>query len=264
MSRALMDRRRVVYVAPLRALAYEKFQEFRKYECLGYVVKLEMGDLDSGKYRNHLDFDILVTTAEKCDSILRSKPDWFRDIGVLVVDEVHQINTDRGPVYEILISKFQKLFPNIKILALSATIGNADELAGWLNSKIVRSDWRPVKLYESVVVGEDKYKKLCGVVRDAVGSGGQALVFVNSRRSAESVAEKLGRDLAGDERILDYSSKAVLEGASEEVLSALSQPTEQCRRLSECVKTGTAFHHAGLVNRQRILIEDLSRKAPCV
>jgi helicase len=160
MSRVLMNRQRAVYVAPLRALAYEKFQEFRKYERLGYVVKLEMGDLDSGKYRSRLDFDILVTTAEKCDSILRSKSDWFRDIGVLVVDEVHQINTNRGPVYEILISKFQKLFPDIQILALSATIGNADELAGWLNSKLVQSQWRPVVLYESIVVGEDKYKKL--------------------------------------------------------------------------------------------------------
>ena len=118
MSRVLQGRKRAVYVAPLRALAYEKFQEFRKYERLGFVVKLEMGDLDSGKYRNRLDFDILVTTAEKCDSILRSKPDWFKDIGILVVDEVHQINTDRGPVYEILISKFQKLFPDIQILAL--------------------------------------------------------------------------------------------------------------------------------------------------
>jgi helicase len=260
MSRVLMERKRAVYVAPLRALAYEKFQEFRKYERLGYVVKLEMGDLDSGKYRNRLDFDILVTTAEKCDSILRSKSDWFRDIGVLVVDEVHQINTNRGPVYEILISKFQKLFPDIQILALSATIGNADELAGWLNSKLVKSEWRPVTLYESVVVGEDKYKKLREVVKDAVSSGGQSLVFVNSRRSAESMAEKLGKDLAKDGCLLDAASKVALEEAGDEVLNALSNPTEQCRRLSGCVKAGTAFHHAGLVNKQRILVEDLFKK----
>lgn len=260
MSRVLENRKRAVYVAPLRALAYEKFQEFRKYERLGFVVKLEMGDLDSGKYRTRLDFDILVTTAEKCDSILRSKPEWFKDIGILVVDEVHQINTDRGPVYEILISKFQKLFPDIQILALSATIGNAEELAGWLNSKLIQSEWRPVTLYESVEVGEDKYKTLREVVRVAVSSGGQALVFVNSRKSAESVAEKLGKDLAKDACLLDAGTKAGLEAAGEEVLSALSNPTQQCRRLCGCVVNGTAFHHAGLVNKQRILVEDLFKK----
>ena len=192
MSRVLKSRKRAVYVAPLRALAYEKFQEFRKYERLGYVVKLEMGDLDSGKYRTCLDFDILVTTAEKCDSILRSKPEWFKDIGILVVDEVHQINTDRGPVYEILISKFQKLFPDIQILALSATIGNAEELAGWLNSKLIQSEWRPVTLYESVEVGEDKIRNL-GKLSGMRFHPEVRHWFSWIAKSAESVAEKLGK-----------------------------------------------------------------------
>jgi len=255
-SKALETGKKAVYVVPLRALAYEKFQEFKKYEKLGYVVKLEMGDLDSGKYQRRLDFDILVTTAEKCDSILRSRPDWFREIGLLVVDEVHLINTGRGPVYEILISKFQKLFPGMQVIALSATIGNAEELAAWLNSKLVKSVWRPVILHESVEVGSDKYGKIKEVVRDAVSGGGQALVFVNSRKSAESVAEKLGKDIC----FAGIESKAQLEALSREVLSVLSTPTQQCKRLSSCVSNGAAFHHAGLVNRQRILVEDNFKK----
>ena len=250
-SRLLEEKRKVVYVVPLRALAHEKFNEFRKYEKLGYVVKLEMGDLDSGKYQRRLDFDILVTTAEKCDSILRSKPDWFKSIGILVIDEVHLIHTDRGPVYEILISKFQKLFPDIQVLALSATIGNASELAGWLNAELVQSEWRPVTLSETVEVGEEKYKKLKEIVSDSVSGGGQSLVFVNSRRSAESVAEKLGKELT-----LNLQQKLELEALADEILNALSSPTQQCTRLSECVKGATAFHHAGLVNKQRTLIEE--------
>ena len=255
-SKMLEARKKAVYVVPLRALAYEKFLEFRKYERLGYVVKLEMGDLDSSKYMRRLEFDVLVTTAEKCDSVLRSRPDWFKDIGLLVVDEVHLINTDRGPVYEILISKFQRMFPEIQILALSATIGNAEELAAWLNSKLVKSVWRPVILHESVEAGPDKYGKVKEVVRDAVSGGGQVLVFVNSRKSAESVAEKLGKDLC----LVDLASKAGSDAVSEEILSILSTPTQQCKRLSGCVSNGTAFHHAGLVNRQRILVEDCFKK----
>ncbi|MBN2250642.1 MAG: DEAD/DEAH box helicase [Candidatus Altiarchaeota archaeon] len=253
-AKKLEEGKKAVYVAPLRALAYEKYTEFRKYESLGYRVRLEMGDLDSGKYGRKKEFDILVTTAEKCDSILRSRPDWFNDTGVLVMDEIHLINTDRGPVYEILISKFQKLLPGIQVLALSATIGNAKELSSWLDAGLIESGWRPVKLHESVEAGADKYRTLKDVVGKSVSKGGQALVFVNSRRSAESVAERLGKDLGLEGKGTE------LDKTAEDILSALSAPTQQCKRLSSCVKTGTAFHHAGLVNKQRTLIEDEFKK----
>lgn len=256
MVKTLESGEKVVYVVPLRAIAYEKFLEFKKYETLGYRLKLEMGDLDSSKYQRKLDFDILVTTAEKCDSILRSRPEWFKDIGILVMDEVHLITTDRGPVYEILISKFQKLFPRIQILALSATIRNADELADWLNAKLIKSDWRPVKLIEDVVVGADRYEKLKEIVKESVLGGGQVLVFVNSRRGSESVAEKLGNDLS----LVNFNEREELEKIVKEVLSALSNATQQCKRLAICIKNGMAFHHAGLVNKQRFLVEESFKK----
>lgn len=248
MAKSLEKSKCAIYVVPLRALAYEKFTEFRRYEKLGYKIRLEIGDLDSSKYRRMPDFDILVTTAEKCDSILRSRPEYFRDIGVLVMDEIHLITTDRGPVYEILVSKFRRLFPDIQILALSATIGNADELAEWLDAKLIQSKWRPVKLTEEVYVG-DKFKELKGITEKAVAGGGQLLIFVNSKRSAESVAEKLGEKVGlGGEAELKLTQKGIL--------SALNPPTPQCKRLSACVVNGTAFHHSGLVNKQRTLIEE--------
>jgi len=249
MARILEGGRKAIYVVPLRALAYEKFLEFRKYESLGYMVKLELGDLDSSKYRRSLNFDILVTTAEKCDSILRSRPQWFENIGILVMDEIHLIASDRGPVYEILISKFRKLFPEIQILALSATIGNADELADWLNAELIESEWRPVKLTEMVEVG-DKHKKMKDITIESVKGGGQILIFVNSRRSAESVAEKLGQELNL------AVSKEELNKVKERILSVLSSQTQQCRRLASCVERGTVFHHAGIINKQRTLVED--------
>jgi helicase len=250
MMKALEAKKKVVYIVPLRALAYEKYGEFRKYEKLGYRVRLEVGDLDSSRYRRKPAFDVMVATAEKCDSILRSRPKWFRGTSVLVLDEIHLIASDRGPVYEVLTAKFRNIYPDVQVLGLSATIGNAGELAEWLNAGLVESGWRPVELHESVVVrGEES---LSDVVADSV-DGGQVLVFVNSRRSAEAVAEKLGGELK-----LQLDSVR-LGGLAEEVLGVLSSPTRQCRRLADCVRRGTAFHHAGLVNRQRTLIEDAFR-----
>ena len=245
--KALEEGKKAVYIVPLRALAYEKYNEFKKYEQFGYKVRLEVGDLDSSKYKRRPSYDIIVATAEKCDSILRSRPKWFTGTSVLVLDEIHLIATDRGPVYEVLTSKFRNIYPDVQVIGLSATIGNADELAEWLNATLVNSDWRPVELHESVVVKEEE--SLGDVVKNAVEDG-QALVFVNSRRSAEAVAEKLGQQLKLT------VEKEKLEKIAGGILDALSSNTKQCRRLAACVKTGTAFHHAGLVNKQRTLIED--------
>jgi len=76
----------------------------------------------------------------------------------------------------------------------------------------------------------------------------QALIFANTKRSAEKAAEDLSK------RILDSSAELIT--LSEEVLSVLAHPTKQCERLAKCVKKGVAFHHAGLTHKQRELIED--------
>ncbi len=234
---------KAVYVVPLRALAYEKYQEFQRYVSLGYRVKLEVGDLDSSKYKGAGDFDILVSTAEKCDSILRSRPRWFEGAKTIVLDEIHLIASDRGPVYEVLTAKFTTLYPDVQVLGLSATVGNARELADWLKAGLVVSTWRPVSLKEDVIVkAEDS---LSEVVAESL-AGGQALVFVNSRKSAEAVAEKLSKKLG-----LNPGNQVL----ADEITSALNPPTRQCKRLGECVLGGTAFHHAGLVNSQRTAVE---------
>ncbi len=255
MAKALERGRGAVYIVPLRALAFEKYREFRRYEKLGYSVRIETGDLDSNKYKKRSKFDILVATAEKCDSLLRSGAGGFENIGVLIMDEIHLIATDRGPVYEIIISKFRKLFPEIQILALSATIGNSIELSDWLNAKLIESEWRPVKLAEDVVVGAEKYEKLKEITRNSIYNGGQVLIFANSRNSSENIAEKLAYDPG---LITPEYRKEVME-TGKEILNSLSSPTKQCKRLSECVKGGTAFHHAGLVNRQRTIVEESFR-----
>lgn len=86
------------------------------------------------------------------------------------------------------------------------------------------------------------------LVIDTIKIGKQALVFANTKRSAEKTAEEISKKIKTDD-------KKLLE-LSEEVLHALTRPTKQCERLSRCVKKGIAFHHAGLTAKQKDLIEE--------
>lgn len=86
------------------------------------------------------------------------------------------------------------------------------------------------------------------IALDTINKGKQALVFVNTKRSAEKVAEDISKKLA--------ESSIELETLAHESESALSNPTKQCLRLSKCIRKGIAFHHAGLHTNQRELIED--------
>ena len=81
----------------------------------------------------------------------------------------------------------------------------------------------------------------------------QALIFANTRMSAEKTAEDLAKKLK------DPKNQELLE-LENKVLKSLSSPTRQCKRLSQCIKNGIAFHHSGLSPVQRDLIEESFRK----
>ena len=145
---------KVIYLSPLRALAAEKFSEFKKFESTDFgrkiKVQISTGDyesVDKGLEKS----DVLILTNEKMDSIIRHGPDWIEDIGLVIADEVHLIgDQDRGQTLEVVLTKLKLLENKPQILALSATITNVDELSEWLDSEAVENDWRPVPLYEGV------------------------------------------------------------------------------------------------------------------
>jgi helicase len=90
----------------------------------------------------------------------------------------------------------------------------------------------------------------------------QCIIFVNTKRGAEGLAEKISQVIFKDKKH-DYKSlidSGKLAEISSKILSVISPPTKQCHRLSELVKYGIAFHHSGLVSEQRKLIEDNFRQ----
>lgn len=263
---------KALYLVPLKALASQKLEELKKWEGLGLHVTSSTGDFD--KHDRWLaDYDIVVLTYEKCDSILRRRATepWLSEVAVVVADEVHLVgDRSRGPTLEVVLTRLKKINQKTRFLSLSATISNAKDVASWLSSKLIVSDWRPVPLrqgvyYDGTILFSDgqrlNVEKKSGdpvvdLALDSIRGGGQVLIFASTRRQAESVAKKfLGKlNLAADE-------KSQLAKLAEDISSQGDLgPTHE--ELAALVKWGVGFHHAGLTYEARSLIEKafLNRK----
>ncbi len=258
---------KALYVVPLRALASEKFEELRELRSLGVKVALSYGDYDEDDKRLER-YDVVVATSEKADSLLRHRSKWLRRLRVIVADEVHLINDKgRGPTLEVILTRFKQLNPDAQLICLSATIGNSEEIAGWLEARLIVSDFRPVLLSEGVLFGNtvtlddlgkrDFESRTGDPLLDAVLNGivdsedkmGQCLVFVNTRRSAESSSVEMSKVL------FDFLSEE-----DKEELRAISNSLGRSdsriiKKLKKAVLGGASFHHAGLSNDQRGAIE---------
>ncbi|MCU4743171.1 ATP-dependent DNA helicase [Natronoglomus mannanivorans] len=260
---------KALYIVPLRALASEKKAEFEAYEEFGVTTGVTTGNYESNSEWLSTK-DIVVATSEKVDSLVRNGADWLSDLTCVVSDEVHLIDDgNRGPTLEVTLAKLRKLNPQLQVVALSATVGNAGEIADWLDASLVDTDWRPIDLRMGVHYGnalnfddgdtrevpvQGSEKQEAALVRDILEEGGSSLVFVNSRRNAEAAARRLAgvasNELTGDER-------AELAELAEEIREV--SDTETSDDLAECVEGGGAFHHAGLSSEHRSLVEDAFR-----
>ncbi|MBU2100204.1 DEAD/DEAH box helicase [Candidatus Micrarchaeota archaeon] len=270
LNSVINKKKKVIYACPLKALASEHFSEFKKKYSkeLNIKVTISTGDFDSSsKYLQN--YDVIFTTYEKTESLLRHKTEWLSSIGLLIVDEIHEIDSDRGPTIEIMITKLLLLNPSLQVLGLSATIPNSKELAEWLKAKLVESSFRPVKLNEGVYFddrihflrGKEKIEansdSVLALAKDTLKKSKQALIFCNTRPRSIATAKKLASVV---EKTLLEKEKKFLSVKSNEILNTLENPTEQCRILANLVKSGVAFHNAGMLSKQRTIIEDLFRK----
>ncbi len=146
----VLGKGKAIYLVPLKALANEKFKEYQNLlKDTDYKVIQSTGDIDSDS--NYLkNYDLLILTTEKLDSLLRHRISWINEIETVIVDEIHLLNDpSRGPTLEIILTLLKQLIKP-QIIGLSATIGNPEELAKWLEAKLVQDDWRPVELKQGI------------------------------------------------------------------------------------------------------------------
>lgn len=254
--------RKVLYICPLRSIASEKFEEVNNLLLKSYRVALSIGDYDSTDPWLQ-EYDFIISTYEKADSLLRHRASWINDVTLFIIDEIHMVNSNRGPTLEFLIARLKKLRNFSRFLALSATVKNVEEVAKWLSAEVVVDNWRPVPLKEGVYKkgmikfkdgSVEKIKDLSGVPYidlslDIIEKGGQALVFNSSRASAVRVATRLSQFVS---KLLSIKDKENLK----EISTRIEENDRVSQNLKELIQNGVAFHHAGLSYKSRKLLED--------
>ena len=249
------------FLVPFKALATEKYFHFKKsYERFGIKVVLSIGDyeVDDSELK---EADIIVTTYEKMDSILRNfyDKDWIFDISTIIIDEIHIIaEYNRGPRLESLIIRLNEFLHNPQIIGLSATINNPEFFNSWLSSLgnktfLILSEKRPVPLHYNIEVTQNRDSTIKRLVNKTLSQKGQILVFLNRRKGTQEQASYLTHIV---ENHLDDSERR----ACKTLYNSLNKIKGGNPSLLKNVKSGVAFHHAGLLPKERKLIEDFYRK----
>lgn len=267
---------KVLYLTPLRALANEKYEEFKKYTVIRKAdgkrvsVGISTGDFDSSDPWLE-KYDIIVTTNEKADSLLRHRARWIDEISLVIADEVHLLNdAERGPTLEVVLARLMQVNPDAQLLVLSATVKNAEEVAEWLKADYITTEWRPVTLKEGVLLNDVVQFKDGSVIKidkqtsnsainlalHMIRIGGQALIFAGTRKNAVSLANKAAPEVAN---VLSKPLKRALANVAEQIL-ATGEKTRISEHLAQLVQQGVAFHHAGLGGGHRRIVENVFRE----
>ncbi|MHA2352681.1 MAG: DEAD/DEAH box helicase [Candidatus Thorarchaeota archaeon] len=250
--RAVTAGEKGMFLVPLRALAVQVSQILKdRYEVFGVVVGLSTGDFQNSG--DELDEnDIIVTTYERADSLLRRNASWITELGTVVIDEIQTLaDAGRGARLESFIVRMRRQLSNLQIIALSATVGSPEELAEWMDCELVESDDRPVPLVSKVMVAINKNRSLKKLVMTTVQGDGQSIVFNRTRREAEAQAIRLAEDV-GRQFTSTEKNRLDLELKSLENVN-ISIPSDMRALLHD----GTAYHHAGLDYQTRRLVERL-------
>ncbi|BFH73661.1 ATP-dependent DNA helicase Hel308 [Sulfurisphaera javensis] len=259
---------KAIYITPLRALTNEKYNTFKDWESLGLKIGMSSGDYDTDDSWLE-NYDIIVTTYEKLDSLWRHKAKWLNDVSYFVLDEFHYLNDpERGPTVESVAIRAKR---KGVVLGLSATISNGNEIAKWLNAELVATNWRPVPLKEGIIYPEKKdfiivYKDnstrkvygddpIIAYTIDIVSKGGQVLVFRSSRKLAESTARKIAQYM----NFIKLEDKKLLD-IGREIKEVDDAGTNEKEDLYNLIIKGVSYHHAGLSKKLRDIIESSFRE----
>lgn len=250
--KTILNGGKAIYAAPLLSIQNEKVKEFKAFEEHGIKV---------GKHPSNSDLSVMVF--ESFDALTRFSWNVLREVDTLIIDEFHMIGEySRGPTLESAITRAKIINPSLRIIALSATLKNIDEIEQWLDGKTVEHNYRPVPLNKEVLDAEmfntkNKNDVIVKIVEKAIEDNSQALSFVSTRRFTESlatyVAKKIDKKTTKEQK---QKFKQVTDKLLEVPKKKGSLPTTTCLKLAEAAEKGVVFHHAGLFNEQKEIIED--------
>ncbi len=298
-EKAVKENKTAVYVVPLKALASEKYEDFsERYENLN--VKISVGDLDdAGEYLENADI-VIVTSEKLDSMLRHNPSWIHNIGLVIIDEIHLLTSKTRGPTLEVTLTRLRDLLEfqllglsatisNSNELAewLNAELvesnyrpvelrhgiyqgnkveyfsGNEepkkeeeeDELSGWQTGNEVKE--KGSQEGEKYYVDDKHGHPAPNLLEDTFEMDKQAIVFCSSRKGAEKSSDRAAKIT---EEKIGREEKNKLEEYADRILNALGSPTSQCKRLAENVRKGAAYHHAGLLNQQRSLVEQAFRK----
>lgn len=271
----MLDDFKIIYIAPLKALVQEQVGNFgKRLEVYGIRVSELTGDRQLTK-QQIADTQVIVTTPEKWDVITRKATDmsYTRLVRLIIIDEIHLLHDDRGPVLESIVSrtirKIEQTGDPVRIVGLSATLPNYRDVATFLRVDPEKGlfhfdgSFRPCPLRQEFIgVTDKKAIKMLKTMNDVcyakviehVGTNQQQmLIFVHSRKETAKTAKYI-RDKAveletiGQIMRTDAASRSVLQEEADAVNDA---------NLKDLLPYGFGIHHAGMGVADRTSVQDL-------
>ncbi|KAL8825535.1 MAG: hypothetical protein Q9191_004350 [Dirinaria sp. TL-2023a] len=260
----------VVYIAPMKALVRERIQEWRRRFIRRMGLRLvELTGDNTPDTRTIRDADIIVTTPEKWDGISRSwqTRGYVQRVSLVIIDEIHLLGGDRGPILEIIVSRMNYIASqkkgSVRIVGMSTACANAMDLGNWLGVKEglfnFRHSVRPVPL-EIFIDGFPEQRGFCPLMQSmnrptflAIKTHSPqkpAIVFVASRRQTRLTAKDL-ISFCG----MEDNPRRFVKMSEDDLQLNLSRVKDQALR--EALGFGIGLHHAGLVEADRQLAEEL-------
>ncbi|PSS00629.1 activating signal cointegrator 1 complex subunit 3 [Coniella lustricola] len=261
---------KVVYIAPMKALVRERVKDWgaRLAKPLGLKLVELTGD-NTPDTRTIKDADVIITTPEKWDGISRSwqTRGYVRQVSLVIIDEIHLLAGDRGPILEIIVSRMNYIASStknsVRLLGMSTACANATDLGNWLGVKEglfnFRHSVRPVPL-ELYIDGFPEVRGFCPLMQSmnrptflAVKTHSPdkpVIVFVPSRRQTRLTAKDL-INFCG----LEDNPRRFLHMDEDDLQLNLARVKDDA--LKEAINFGIGLHHAGLVESDRQLAEEL-------
>lgn len=259
---------KAVYVAPLKALVAEQTREFQRRltSQFGVVVNEFTGD-SSLSQKEIAETQILFTTPEKWDVVTRKATEslYALQVKLLIIDEIHLLHDDRGPVLESIIVR-AKRSPDTRIVGLSATLPNYEDVARFIDVDLQKglfffdALYRPCPLEQQYVGIKEKkaIKKVAAMneacydkMKESIKNNHQLIIFVHSRKDTFKTAKWLA-EKAQEEEVSIASSSA----GTQEILRQEAENAHN-KNLSQILSSGFGIHHAGLKKEDRGTVEDL-------
>lgn len=261
---------KVVYIAPMKALVRERVQDWRKRLTGPMGLKLvELTGDNTPDTRTIRDADIIITTPEKWDGISRSwqTRDYVRKVSLVIIDEIHLLGGDRGPILEIIVSRMNYIASqskgSVRLMGMSTACANATDLANWLGVKEglynFRHSVRPVPL-EIFIDGFPEQRGFCPLMQSmnrptflAIKNHSPekpVIVFVASRRQTRLTAKDL-INYCG----MEDNPRRFVRMSEDDLELNLTRVKDDALR--EALSFGIGLHHAGLVESDRQLAEEL-------